>query len=359
MSVKIFAHISIMASLALSSSAFAADVNSYRAGGTYLNSPAISHAMCESQCTGDAQCRSWNFLRSANPNMAGICELNSQIGAANPHPFAISGAANKAQSYGGANLVQGRTNVTRIGEAVTVVPQSQVRPRTISASTAPVARQIPNAPATVTRQRSFAPSAQPNTSTLPATLGSALPLVRPTSIAPSSTASSVYPVRRQTAPIQPQHIASRAVAPTASAPAAPQAPLSLMEQQIRNGANTTQLPDRAPIQAPAQSPAQAPAQAPVQATAYTPPAQTAALAPAQFASAPFPIAAPNSGLYGSLYDDVAPRPAIKQPLYSEAPTQAPDAPIVTAPRAAPVAPVFEAPTHRALSSPSMAGAAPR
>lgn len=334
MSARTFTYISIIASLALSTSAFAADVNSYRNGGAYLSSPAIAPAMCESQCAGDAQCRSWNFLRSGNPNMVGMCELNSHIGTTAPHPFAISGSSNKSQTYG-ANLVQGRTNVTRIGDPVTVVPQSQVRARTLTASTRPTARQVPHQnsgiPATITRQRSFTPSPQTrrqpvapqSPSAVPPTLGSALPFVRPASIAPSSAATSVYPVQRQAAPNQPSP--QPAALQTASIPAAA---TSLMEQQIRLGAKADQVAAQA-ISQPHSS---------AQASTQTP-QQPPAVMPMQ-----------NSALFGSLYDDVAtPRPAVKQPLYSELTPHSADTPIATAPRAAPVAPVLEMPTGLTLA----------
>jgi len=48
----------------MSSSALAADQNTYRPGHAYLKAAANSFEACEQQCNGDAQCRGWNFVQT-------------------------------------------------------------------------------------------------------------------------------------------------------------------------------------------------------------------------------------------------------------------------------------------------------
>lgn len=93
-------------------SAFAADPGTYRPGSAYSSVPASSADTCDLQCAGDAQCRSWNFVRMSQMN-GGVCEFNENTAAPVPSPVSISGENSPRKAY--SSLVSGRTNTVRVG----------------------------------------------------------------------------------------------------------------------------------------------------------------------------------------------------------------------------------------------------
>lgn len=288
----------------------AADANAYRNGQTYASTPAPSPMVCELQCSGDAQCRSWNFLPPRSPGAFGQCQLNATSGQAMSHPFAISGAAPGAQqSYDGRVIAAG-TRTSRIGQpAIAPAPQ----PRVIRGA---VRRPMPAAqpqmmrPGAPQMRQAAAPRAQ-----MPR------PIVRQRQLAPTT---------RPQAPIAPAPVQN---APR-PAPQAPAASLSLTEQQNLQRFGQQSAPTR-PMPAPQAAPA-APRMIPAAAPRMPAPSMIGRPAPAPIPPggfAPLPIqdqanAPAMDRLYGSLYDDTSPK-KVKMPLYSERPVNDPDAPVVT------------------------------
>ena len=290
--------------------ASAADGNSYRAGQIYLKVNAPAPGACALQCEGDAQCKSWNFVPTTRAG--GVCEFNSNFASSQPHPFAVSGV-NEAGGYRSSQIISGATRTTRIGQPVTVRASTQtpLQPsRTIGAAmqTQPQAKKPP----VITRQRSFAPrqatpqaapqASQAQARQIPAQARIAQPRVNPRIAQQPQRRPAPYP-----APPSERELAAQRAALQAS-----------------QRARARTIPASAPQARPA---AQAPAPAPEAAQGYPQAPQN------------FEVAA-RANLYGGLYDDVAAKPkAAPQPLYSERPTDNPDAPIATSPYAKPVTPV--------------------
>ncbi len=99
----------------LMSIALAADQNTYRAGTPYLKTVANHHTQCESQCSGDAACRSWNFIRPNAGAASGICELNTRAATPVPSRFAMSGIVNTSAGLANNKIVLAGTNTIRVG----------------------------------------------------------------------------------------------------------------------------------------------------------------------------------------------------------------------------------------------------
>ncbi len=281
----------ILAAITFAAPLSASDVNAYRNGQAYMTTAAPSPMVCEMQCSGDAQCRSWNFLPPRMPRATGLCELNATAGQAMSHPFAISGAAAGAQQSYDRRVIAAGTRTTRIGQPASApAPQPRMIRQAVRRPMPVEPRQAirPAAPQAAPQfQRAAAPRVQ-----MPR------PIVRQRRLAP----------------------APRPQVPNQSAPlTAPQAPaLSLTEQQNLQRAATRNAPPAPTLSAP--QPAQMmqrPAPAPIPAGGFAPlPIQDQAHAPAM------------DRLYGSLYDDTAPK-KVKMPLYSQRPANDPDAPVVT------------------------------
>lgn len=72
----------------------AADQNTYRPGTPYLKTVANHFNQCEQQCRGDAQCRSWNFVRANAGAASGICEFNSRMVTPVSSSVSMSGTIN-------------------------------------------------------------------------------------------------------------------------------------------------------------------------------------------------------------------------------------------------------------------------
>ena len=110
----------------------AADAGTYRPGNAYHSITAASPDVCEMQCSGDAQCRSWNYIR-ISANTDGVCEFNDNISSPVPSAMSISGdTVSRARA---ARVVAGKTNTVRIGSpSVTQNFAPQTPPRAMAKS---------------------------------------------------------------------------------------------------------------------------------------------------------------------------------------------------------------------------------
>jgi len=89
----------------------AADLGTYRPGSPYHSVNAAGADICASHCSGDAQCRGWNFVK-VNPRAPGVCEFNSKRALPITSAISISGDG-AAEPSGG--LMHGGTNTIRVG----------------------------------------------------------------------------------------------------------------------------------------------------------------------------------------------------------------------------------------------------
>ena len=367
----------LTSAFALSSPAFAADAGTYRPGNTYNSITATTADICEMQCSGDAQCRSWNFVRIENMS-EGVCEFNDNI--STPQPSAISVSGNNVSRARSSRVSHGGTNTVRVGApsvtqaAARIVP-SQVTPtRRVGQPPAPSNSQL--AGLSLMQQQRMNSQArvqgqmQPRQAA-PRQLQATQTRINPRQFKHSledGRAAQVANAPRPTAPSQ------MAVAPVAPTFGAPRLQRRLMQQR-QGSAQTQASRATAPIQAPQTYPSVAPATparefasagsglasppgvAPLSAPPGVPPLQSsgqgqapsAYMSPSMAGAPPAPrrVAIPSelsprpmgSGdqLFGSLFDDVkVPRPIDPQ-LAAD-----PDAPIPTV-SSVPVAPVQTAP----------------
>lgn len=116
-------------SFLLASPSFAADLGQYRPGNPYQSVIAPGAGICESQCAGDAQCRSWNYVK-ANPNVSGVCEFNANDVPPVASAISISGSNSPVSSRRG--VVPGGTNTIRVGTSPSLQTQSTGRTQTTS-----------------------------------------------------------------------------------------------------------------------------------------------------------------------------------------------------------------------------------
>jgi len=100
------------------SMALAADLGQYRPGNAYQSVIAQGADVCESHCAGDAQCRSWNYVKT-NPKTAGVCEFNANDVTPVPSAISISGTNsfghNSAAARHSDRIIAGGTNTIRVG----------------------------------------------------------------------------------------------------------------------------------------------------------------------------------------------------------------------------------------------------
>ena len=307
--------------------AFAADQNAYRAGTPYLKTVANHYGQCESQCAGDAQCRSWNFVRPNAGAASGVCEFNSRDASPTQSPTSMSGAMNTRIDPALSRAVQGGTNTIRIGSPTMVAPkmatrqqqppQQQERRRVVRK---PVPRQITARNASHTKPVNIKPSQNPDRFAPRVYGGQKQAVQRP-------TASQAPKARPQ---------ANRASSQTNKPLTAEQAYYreQYIAQKKRQDALQQQYQQRTQNRAPQRS---APQRQPAQ---YAPQGQQQRM--------------PQRPLYGSLHDDltrnmtIVPRPRTAP----DAPNNA-NAPLATS-RAAPTKPVTAKPL-RAPIGPGLAG----
>ena len=122
MQLKFFTYFSAIVT-AFALPALAADTGTYRPGQPYLAVPASSPDQCEQQCSGDAQCKGWNFVSIQRPPQT-ICEFNARGASPVPHPMSISGENSSAHDSPRITPIGYRT--TRIGKPVV---QRRVKPK--------------------------------------------------------------------------------------------------------------------------------------------------------------------------------------------------------------------------------------
>ena len=101
----------------------AADLGQYRPGNPYQSVMAPSADVCETHCTGDAQCRSWNYVK-ANPKASGVCEFNANDTAPVASAISISGS-NQSPAYR-QGIIPGGTNTIRVGMQPQPRPQAEL-----------------------------------------------------------------------------------------------------------------------------------------------------------------------------------------------------------------------------------------
>jgi|GEM_PF-1503149 len=144
------------ATLLMSGAAQAADLGQYRPGNPYQSVMAPGAGVCETHCAGDAQCRSWNYVK-ANPNASGVCEFNANDVPPVASAISISGS-NQSSSYR-QGVVPGGTNTIRVGTQPRA--QTQASPQVASSSPTrrivrePVGWQSVPQPASIERQRTI------------------------------------------------------------------------------------------------------------------------------------------------------------------------------------------------------------
>lgn len=137
--------------LLVSSTGFAADQYTYRAGQVYMKASADNHTECEAQCRGDAACRGWNFIRPNPRSRSGICEFNARKAAPVSSPISISGEINTgidalmshAVPLTGNMAGNMRSNTVRVGTPI--VPKREIPKRRIAATPQMAAVPTPGA----------------------------------------------------------------------------------------------------------------------------------------------------------------------------------------------------------------------
>lgn len=339
-----------------STSVFAADAGTYRPGNAYHSITAPSPDVCEMQCSGDAQCRSWNFVRISEL-AEGVCEFNENM--SSPVASAISISGNNVSRARSTKVIAGQTNTVRVGApSVTQAPaQRQVQPQ----AKRQIVRQQPpqtKSPQVATHRAPMPPTAAGRS----AFVGSAAthpigaPRRTPTAVQFRHSLEEVRPTSPAAAAPQsrPQTRTTHSNAPASYSHADPR--LQRQLQQQRQSVPAIPAPQRtATPSAPSYQPYSPQAEPSSYATAsggltappgvppLAPQAPTANVAPSYhtptMAGAPSPVAprrvaipselsprpmGASDSIFGSLYDDVkVPRPV------DPALTTDPEAPIAT------------------------------
>ena len=143
----------------------AADLGQYRPGNPYQSVMAPSADVCETHCTGDAQCRSWNYVK-ANPKASGVCEFNANDTAPVASAISISGS-NQSPAYR-QGIIPGGTNTIRVGMQPQPRPQAELYSQHTQQRSPlpsrrvvrePVPSQAPIQAASIERQRSLSGAA--------------------------------------------------------------------------------------------------------------------------------------------------------------------------------------------------------
>ncbi len=131
----------LMGTLCLPVSALATDYGTYRPGNSYMKIPAQNPDQCISYCSGDAQCKGWNFVK-LNPAQS-ICEFNARDAAPIASAISISGRSSTAGSnfvrQSTPSLVQTGGSVTRVGQ----ISSPQTKPPSSSPSRHVLRHSVP------------------------------------------------------------------------------------------------------------------------------------------------------------------------------------------------------------------------
>ena len=107
----------------LAAPAFAADLGTYRVGTPYQTTGAPEAGVCEMQCSGDAQCRAWNYVKPG-PAAPGICEFLDAPGNSVSSAISISGASEGSFAVR-PDVMTGGTNTVRVGTTAAPKPRVQ------------------------------------------------------------------------------------------------------------------------------------------------------------------------------------------------------------------------------------------
>ena len=291
-------------SLLLSVPAFAADLGQYRPGTPYASTVAPGADVCANQCSGDAQCRGWNYVK-ANPRAPGVCEFMSSVAAPIASAISISGEGVNATPFssrltsGGTNTVRVGTsaaltpNTVRVGQAVPQAQSRRVIRQAVPQRTAPQTASIPMENMSLTAQQNryrnaAAPRAQ-------------MPVQQPRMQQPQMRQPHMQrPQFRPALDASPQARRPVQQAPALQAPV--QRPLQQRPQQAPVQQSRPQVPQ---AYAPQQQAAPRPPQA------QTMPRRSVAEAPIAVTRRPAPVAAlapaeAKQSLFGRLNDDAAP-----------------------------------------------------
>jgi hypothetical protein len=122
--------------LFMGGTAQAADLGQYRPGNPYQSVIAPGADVCQSHCAGDAQCRSWNYVKPG-PQASGVCEFNANDVPPVSSAISISGS-NSFGAYS-RGVVAGGTNTIRVGTSPAY--QSPTESRTQSSSNRRIVRE--------------------------------------------------------------------------------------------------------------------------------------------------------------------------------------------------------------------------
>lgn len=106
----------LAASALFSTPVFAADLGTYRPGTPYSSSVAGGADVCESHCSGDAQCRAWNYVKP-NPRASGVCEFLSSASSPIASQISISGEG-YTESFQSSLITSGSTHTVRVGTQI-------------------------------------------------------------------------------------------------------------------------------------------------------------------------------------------------------------------------------------------------
>ena len=289
----------LIATALLSAPAFAADLGTYRPGTPYHSVIVPTANICESQCSGDALCRSWNYVK-VSPDAPGVCEFHSNAGPAVSSAISISGVSQTASPQS-ARLVQGGTNTIRVGTSV----QRSSQPIVSETGERRIVREAVPSPT---------PIRQPMTAGAPQRFQPALDGgVRPSGapyVRPATSQSSARVPAHPRGPVR-QPYAQRQMPPAIQGSPAPGTRMA-NPQPIRSSGRP---PIGQPIEAP--QPQTIPANAPRLSTAMNMP-RASAQAPVTWQNAPQyqSAQAPNSGTASATAPRTAPAAAQPQPAPS-------------------------------------------
>ncbi len=129
--------IPVITTFSFAFSSYAGDVGTYRPGNIYLSIPAQSPEQCANQCSGDAQCKSWNFV-TVRQNQA-VCEFNARK--SEPIASAVSISGDNPSAIDSARLIPTGHRTTRLGHSS--APRFVSRPGNVTRVGAVPAAQPP------------------------------------------------------------------------------------------------------------------------------------------------------------------------------------------------------------------------
>ena len=323
--------------LMISSSAFAADQNTYRPGHAYLKAAANSFEACEQQCSGDAQCRGWNFVRPNPRSQTGICEFNERAATPVRSAISVSGEISTSVDPLMSRAIPAGARTRRVGTPEAPA-KAQQRPTNVKRMPVPTTRRT-GQPTTHTR-----PVPQNQNVRQSRTYGGGSP-------APTAQSRAVAPAPTGQMTPQQQHYRQQFLLEQQRARQfRAQQQAALRRQQQLANPHMGPRPQMGP-QMPAQQ-----QMAPQQSGPQMPAPQMAPQMAPRPAGAPQLSTGPmvQKSLYGSLHDDLTKNMTpVARPSTAPDNLNNPDAPVSTS-RAAPTKPVQTAPLS-GQTEPALAG----